>query len=71
MWMPQLAKQLQEADKLFCSMYLKHVPSKGYGLGGVTYIAEQLGLPSHLHVNVSQAMLMPGSRPSAMLATVL
>ncbi len=42
-----------------------------YGLGGVTHIAEQLSLPSPLHVNMPQAQLMPGGMPSAILATLL
>ena len=42
-----------------------------HGLGDVTYIAEQLSLASPFHVNVPQAQLMPGGRPSAILATVL
>lgn len=60
-----LVSNLQHMSQMCAIKYEEH------GVGGVTYIAEQLRLPSHLHVNVSQAPLMPKGRSSAIHATVL
>lgn len=52
------AADSRQAIQIICSVY-RTVKYDDYGLGGVMHIAEQLSLPSPLHVHVPQAQLMP------------